>query len=446
MRCDALAELQASAAAAQRRRLQRRAVVLPRRNSSLNLVLPDQVIPLSLLHPLHRTPSRLPTHSKLVIFMIQVICAVAAVLGFFLFHWRAKSRVRVHCGPSATAQHLARRIASAANSYTPPLLLCNAHIHTIYASLFRGPPQVTYEREIVITPDGGALSLDWLLQSLPRPAPVLLLLHGLTGGSHEPYMRSLASTAQRSFRVVCLNMRGAASSPLLTARAFSAEVNADVLCAVEAVASACPGTPIVACGFSLGANILFRFLGDPSSQNCPIKAAVSICNPLDLQSTSNHLAASRLGRLWSRIMAKNLIRFWSKHAVPSHPDDAASPLAVAYPDFLQRSSRVSSVYGFDNEFVCPMFGHENPEAYYAHASSHRCIGAIRCPVLFISADDDPITGGGGVGAGAVAGTKHGVSVMAEAGGHCAFLKGWAGRGGSWGDDVALQFLEAAVEL
>ena len=209
-------------------------------------------------------------------------------------------------------------------------------------------------------------------------------------------------------------------------------------------ASACPSAPIVAAGFSLGANILFRFLGDPSSQPCHIKAAVSICNPLDLQLTSNHLAASRVGRLWSRIMASNLIRFWSKHALPSHPDDPALPLAVAYPDFLQTAGRVSTVYDFDTEFVCPMFGHGSAEAYYAHASSCRYLSSIPCPVLLISADDDPITGGIGVGGGA-AGVRHGLSVRAASGGHCAFLKGWAG-GGNWGDDVTVQFLKAALTL
>ena len=93
---------------------------------------------------------------------------------------------------------------------------------------------------------------------------------------------------------------------------------------------------------------------------------------------------------------------------------------------------------------------KNPEAYYAHASSYRYLGAICCPVLLISADDDPITGGVGVGREGLAVMKHGVSVRAGSGGHCAFLKGWAGWGGNWRDDVvtdvAVRFLEAALNL
>ena len=378
--------------------------------------------------------------------VVQLICALSAAIGFFVFHRRMKRRVRLFCGSSAASKQLASAVSSVATSYSPPLFLSNGHIHTIYASKFRRPPHLTFERQIIGTPDGGALSLDWLLPHPPPSTPVLLLLHGLTGGSHEPYMRSLADRARCSFRVVCLNMRGAAFSSLATAKAFSAEANSDVRCAIQAVCSAYPGAPIVAAGFSLGANILFRFLGDPSSQPCPVKAAVSICNPLDLQRTSDHLAASRLGRLWSRIMASNLVRFWSKHAVPSHPNDPATPLALAYPDFPQRARRIKNVYDFDKEFVCPMFGHENPESYYAHSSSYHRLNAITCPVLFLSADDDPITGGIGVGGGELAGMKHAVSVRSELGGHCAFLKGWAGWNGNWGDDVSVRFLEAALRL
>jgi predicted alpha/beta-fold hydrolase len=383
---------------------------------------------------------------------IPLLCAISAALGFLLFFMRFKRRVRINCGPTAASRQLASSIATVTSHYAPPMFLINGHIHTVYASLFRKCLPVTFERAIITTPDGGCLSLDWLLPCPPPSTPVLLLLHGLTGGSHEPYMKSLVSRARGSFRVVCLNMRGAASSTLTTATAFSAEVNCDVRCAVEAVSRACPGVAIVAAGFSLGANILLRYLGDPSSRPHYIKAAVSICNPLDLQTTSLHLSSSPLGRLWSRIMARNLIRFWSKHALPSHPDDKTSPLAIAYPDFLQRTKRIRSVYDFDQEFVCPMFGHESPEAYYRHASCHRHLHNIACPVLFLSADDDPITGGVGVAPGEGA---HGrcmiqghprvyVSVLAEAGGHCGFLKGWMGRGGSWGDDVIVEFLNAAL--
>lgn len=45
-----------------------------------------------------------------------------------------------------------------------------------------------------------------------------------------------------------------------------------------------PSSELLAAGWSLGANILVRYVGEEGDQ-CPISAAASLCNPLDLVST-----------------------------------------------------------------------------------------------------------------------------------------------------------------
>lgn len=44
-----------------------------------------------------------------------------------------------------------------------------------------------------------------------------------------------------------------------------------------------PSSELLAAGWSLGGNILVRYLGE-EGLNCPISAAASLCNPLDLVS------------------------------------------------------------------------------------------------------------------------------------------------------------------
>ena len=44
-----------------------------------------------------------------------------------------------------------------------------------------------------------------------------------------------------------------------------------------------PQSELLAAGWSLGANILVRYLGEEGAK-CPISAAVSMCNPFDLVS------------------------------------------------------------------------------------------------------------------------------------------------------------------
>ena len=74
--------------------------------------------------------------------------------------------------------------------YRPTPWMASGHVHTIFPSFVRLNPGVTYKRELVEAPDGGTIALDWAKapdhDGTPRKnIPTLILLHGLTGGSHE---------------------------------------------------------------------------------------------------------------------------------------------------------------------------------------------------------------------------------------------------------------------
>ena len=90
----------------------------------------------------------------------------------------------------------------------------------------------------------------------------------------------MLSTAFPEVQVV-VNNRSCAHSSLLTPTAYCAAWTRDVRIAVAVLQQRFPAAPLVACGFSLGANILCNYLGE-MRQGCPLKAAVSISNPCDL--------------------------------------------------------------------------------------------------------------------------------------------------------------------
>ncbi len=52
---------------------------------------------------------------------------------------------------------------------------------------------------------------------------------------------------------------------------------------VKMVQERYPSSELLAAGWSLGGNILVRYVGEEGDQ-CPISAAASLCNPLDLVS------------------------------------------------------------------------------------------------------------------------------------------------------------------
>lgn len=96
---------------------------------------------------------------------------------------------------------------------------------TIYCTIATFTESVHYSRQQITVPDGGTLSLDF---SPPLTAedpidsrPILMVLHGLTGGSHESYVINVVNKATGKkeegglgWRGCVVNFRGCAGTKL----------------------------------------------------------------------------------------------------------------------------------------------------------------------------------------------------------------------------------------
>jgi predicted alpha/beta-fold hydrolase len=81
-------------------------------------------------------------------------------------------------------------------------------------------PSILTVRTLIRTPDGGTLGLDMCpttadAPDLPPDTPIIVVQHGLTGGSYEAYIRSILAPACASksdggldFRAIVVNFRG----------------------------------------------------------------------------------------------------------------------------------------------------------------------------------------------------------------------------------------------
>src|SRR3954470_20463541 len=76
--------------------------------------------------------------------------------------------------------------------YASPWWLPGGHLQTIYPSL-RPPPRIAMTRERWRTPDGDFIDVDFTGD--PGAARVLVLFHGLEGGSDSHYARSIGAHA-----------------------------------------------------------------------------------------------------------------------------------------------------------------------------------------------------------------------------------------------------------
>lgn len=263
--------------------------------------------------------------------------------------------------------------------FRPAWWLPGPHLQTIWPSLARRRPRLTLTRRRIELADG-----DFIDLALGAPAgPRVLVIHGLEGNLESHYAASLvAALAAAGFTPVFMYLRGCSGEPNRLDRAYHSGATGDLHEVLKALAADPEGAPWAAVGFSLGANLLLKYLGErgghpPGSPEGPaLAAAVAVSVPFVLRD-----AMLRLDRGASRIYRRYLVGrlkagFRRKFA------DRPSPLAVdldAIRDFNQ----------FDEHITAPLCGFAGVFDYYTRASCRGFLGAIETPTLIIQARDDP---------------------------------------------------------
>jgi predicted alpha/beta-fold hydrolase len=200
----------------------------------------------------------------------------------------------------------------------PSWLTSNAHVATA-VGFTRLTPRFRYsERQEVLLADGGTVGLDWLHRTGDPRAPVLVLIHGLNGSSDDAYIRWMAHLAVRPehgrpiWRVAAYLMRGCGSLRLTSTRGYSAADPEDLAAALQAVKERYPEAPIAAAGFSLGGNLLVKYLAFAGA-NTPLTAAASISNPFALRVDGGVHKPDMVSSLYSRLLAFKLKSYFREH-------------------------------------------------------------------------------------------------------------------------------------
>jgi uncharacterized protein len=267
------------------------------------------------------------------------------------------------------------------SEYHPPRLWRNPHLQTVYSSLFRRAPAVPYHRERITTPDGDFLDLDLALAS-PRATRVALLAHGLCGSSKSTYMRGMcAALLDAGWDVLSWNMRGCSGEPNHHLRSYHSGATEDLDLVVSHVERLGVYRSIALIGFSLGGNIVLKYLGErEESLPSSVAAAVVFSVPCDLRDSAETLA--RISRFpYMQAFLKDLrVTLEAKH--------------LRWPDQvdLKRFRSIRTFHEYDERYTAPIHGFESALHYWEQCSSKRYLGGIRRPVLLVNALDDPFYG------------------------------------------------------
>lgn len=267
--------------------------------------------------------------------------------------------------------------------FKPAWWLKNAHLQTLYPSLLRKTPTPLLHRERLITPDNDFIDIDICGTGT---APLIILLHGLTGSSQSSYIKGLqAALLQQGFRSVTLNFRGCSGEYNRLARCYHSGETEDIHFLYQTLRQREPTTPIGVVGFSLGGNVLLKWLGEQGNQ-ISLFAAVAVSVPLVLSA-----CATKLDKGFSKLYRVNLLREL-KHYVLAKQQHLAQCGAYHEANKIKQLGDLSTIQSFwqyDDRVVAPLHGFKNVHDYYQRSSSRQFLKSITLPTLIIQAYDDP---------------------------------------------------------
>ncbi|KAF8959065.1 hypothetical protein BDZ97DRAFT_1423647 [Flammula alnicola] len=159
------------------------------------------------------------------------------------------------------------------------------------------------------------------------------------------------------------------------------------------VAQQFPGAPLHGLGFSLGSNVLTRYLGEEGAQSRVHSACVLAC-PWDLRQNNHGLLNSFSGKhIYSKGLGGNLLNLMKRH-LPALMQDPDHDVAKAARAALKLKN--PTLEKFDDTFTriaggpAPYFPFRDADGYYVWASSHKIVGQITVPFLSINSADDPV--------------------------------------------------------
>ncbi|KAF2016751.1 medium-chain fatty acid ethyl ester synthase/esteras-like protein 1 [Aaosphaeria arxii CBS 175.79] len=289
--------------------------------------------------------------------------------------------------------------------------LFNGHLQTMWTAIKDAGPPVHYKRNVFQSTHSlyaGQFAVDFVVPpsdyepdtTLPERTtyyskedfdnissdddkPMLICLHGLSGGSHEVYLRQVVAPITAAGWEACVvNSRGCALSKITTPQLFNARTTWDLRQTVEFLRSAFPNRPLYGIGFSLGANILTNYVAE-EGEACVLKSAVACSNPWNLDVSHQGLLRSFIGmQVYSRTMGTNLKKLYALHK-----DQILQNPKIKHEDVMN----CRYLYEFDRVIQGPTWGYPTEGAYYRDSSSTDAVSAIRIPFLGVSAEDDPIS-------------------------------------------------------
>ncbi len=319
--------------------------------------------------------------------------------------------------------------------FRPAPWLRNAHAQTVWSRYGHQAQLPPMRLERWDTPDDDFLRVHWL-DGDPE-LPIALLLHGLEGSVESTYIvRLVNELAAERWNIAVMEHRSCGGEMNRARRLYHSGETADIDFMVREIESRYPDVPLYIAGYSLGANVTAKWLGEQSdSTPANVRAAAVVSAPFSLVDSGPFLD-SGVRQLYARHFLRKLIpkAIEKERQYPGSLD-------------LDRIQRSKTFRDFDTFGTAALHGFADAEDYYAKSGCGQFLEHIRRPVMLLSAADDPFNPGFTLPHKLAAESPYLHAQFTKLGGHVGFVNAGAGRALCyWAEQQIVRFFLAYHRL
>lgn len=320
-------------------------------------------------------------------------------------------------------------LSLADDSHGPPWWLQGGHRQTLIGPILGRRHHWNGQLERWRTPDDDFLRVHLSLTA--EASPLVILLHGLEGSVRSPYLQGVASACEhRGWSVAAVEHRSCGGEMNRARRLYHLGETSDVDFVVREVQRRWPQRALLIAGFSAGANMLAKWLGEQGDRAPEaIRAAAVVSAPFEIA-----CSARRIDHLLGGIYVAHFLRTLVPKALAKERQ---------FPGCLEiarvRASR--SFAAFDECATAVLHGFRGAEEYWTESSCGAFLPCIRRPTLLLSARDDPFHDEGALPIQAVSASPWLHAVFPATGGHVGFHRGLR-YGANFGQQTLLSFFSA----
>ena len=221
--------------------------------------------------------------------------------------------------------------------------------------MFFPKAKVELRRERLELPDGDFIDVDW---TTGKTGPIVIVLHGLEGSIHSRYANNIMRRIHAlGFRGALPHFRGCSGEPNRLPIGYHSGFTQDLEYFSGLLKEREPGTQLAVVGYSLGGNVLLKWLGE-SPNAARIVTGVAVSVPFDLG-----ICSAAIEQGFSRVYMWELMGRLRRSAERKF-SRIASPIPL--PDI----KALRTFRQFDDAMTAPLHGYKDADDYYQIGRAH----------------------------------------------------------------------------